>query len=349
MLSKHPIEDIYAEAKAYALKGTLLDRTFIESLASARSVKEIAEKLTSTPYSKVIRRPEEVDSARKLESLLRAALALDYYRLGKWFRHSNMLTAYFRKLLGWDLKMVLRAVHQGKSFEEIMDLLYLKAEEILGRRELLVKILASSTIDEGIALLEGDPFYEPLRRALKIYKEKGDPTIFDLYIDKVVYSEIAGSVMKEKKLRKGISVNRHFWEFVELDLLRYNLTCILRGKILGLQQSEINELLVDFGKMETLKKVIEARNVEEVWRYVKRLGLKGTLKANTIESILQKLEEETRSKELSLARSSFYRKVMTPSVVLAYLKLKEREIEHISKVALGVELGLPREEILSSF
>ena len=346
MLSKHPIEDIYAEAKAYALKGKLLDRGFIESLASLASVREVAERLASTPYAEVIKRPEEVDSSRKLEALLRAALALDYYRLGKWFRQADVLTAYFRRLLGWNLKMVLRAKHQGKSFEEIMDVLYLKAEEILGRRELLVKIAASSTIEEGIGLLEGDPFYEPLKRALEIYKEKNDPTIFDLHIDRVVYSEIHNCVIKRRRMRRKPSVNKHFWDFVELDLMKYNLSTILRGKLLGLPNSEIKELVIEGD--ENLFGLVEARSAEEVGKYLRRLGFRKAAKAGSIEAMLQAVEEELRAKELSLARSAFYRRAMTPTVVLAYLKLKEREVEDLAKVALGVELGLPKDEILSS-
>lgn len=348
MLSKQPIEDIYAEAKAYALKGKLLDRSFIESLASLSSVREVVERLASTSYAEVIRGPEDVDSSRKLEGLLRAALALDYYRLGKWFRQADVLTAYFRRLLGWNLKMVLRAKHQGKSFEEIMDILYLKAEEILGRRELLVKMAASSTIEEGIDLLEGDPFYKPLKKALEIYKEKKDPTIFDLHIDKVVYTEIYNCVIKRRKIRRKPSINKHFREFVELDLMKYNLSSILRAKLLGLPNSEIKELIVGLEGNENLLGLIEARTTEEVGKYLKRLGFRRAAKVENIEAMLQAVEEELRAKDLSLAKSAFYKRTMTPTVVLAYLKLKEREVENLAKVALGVELGLPKDEILSS-
>lgn len=347
MLVKQPIEDIYTEAKAYALKGALLDRNFIDSLASLSSVREIAERLASTPYAEVIRGPEGVDSSRKLEGMLRAALALDYYELSKWFRRAEVLKAYLGRLLGWNLKMVLRAKHQGKSFEEIMDVLYLKAEEILGRREVLVKILASSTIEEGIELLKGDPFYEPLKKALEVYKEKRDPVIFDLYIDRTVYTEIRNSVVRKRRVGRK-QVDKNFMEFVELDLLKYNLSTILRAKLLGLPTSEIRELIVGLDEVDELIKLLEARSVEEIGRCLKKLGFDRAASAGSIESMLQAVEEELKAREVALARSAFYKRVMTPTVVLAYLKLKEVEVENLIKVALGIELGLPKDRIFSS-
>ena len=336
--------DTFSEVKAYALKGMLLDRKFIDSLIPSKSLEEMMEKLAASPYKEVINLIKPPFTATKIESALRAHLALQYYQLGRWFPFSSVILAYFKRLIGWDLKIVIKAKLEGKTFDEVKDSIFLKAEEILKRRELIVKLMAASTLKEGLELLRGDPFYEPLKQALKEFEERKDPTIFDIYIDREVYNGIA-RVLTEKIDRR---LKEAFESFIRHDIRTYNILSVLRAKALDLPSTTIEKLVVFIERREVeairIRRLIRARSVEEIADIIRRLGYIELGKIESLHDLITFLEKRSLEKDYELAKITFY-KEPTPAAVLAYLKLKEFEIENLSKIAFGIEFNLPREEI----
>jgi V/A-type H+-transporting ATPase subunit C len=341
------ITGIYSEAKAYALKGRLLDRTFIEGLASLNSLDALTEKLSTTPYREVLTQQKGPLMASKLEGMLRAHLAIQHHQLAKWFPDSRVLMAYFMRLIGWDMKMVIHAKLEGKSFEEISTSIFLKAEELLKRRELLVKLMAASTIKEGVELLKDDPFYQPLKEALSQYEKRKEAFIFDIFIDREVYRRINDSIIKRK--RPVERVDKHFEPFVSFDIDRYNLLTILRAKAIELPPSSIESLIIarKGDKVRLLQKLIQAKSFQDISRILTSLGYGRLIKADNLDEVIYTLERELKIREYYMAKSTFYKRTMSPGVVLAYVKLKELEVENLAKIAFGIEARLPRQDILN--
>ena len=73
---------------------------------------------------------------------------------------SSILSAYFLKHVTWNLKIVLKGKALGKSYDELLPKINLRAEELLGRRDIVVKALVSKTLDEAIGALAGSDFAE---------------------------------------------------------------------------------------------------------------------------------------------------------------------------------------------
>ena len=198
--------------------------------------------------------------------------------------------------------------------------------------------------DRGLELLRGDPFYEPLKQALKEFEERKDPTIFDIYIDREVYNGIA-RVLTEKTDRR---LKEAFESFIRHDIRTYNILSVLRAKALDLPSTTIEKLVVFIERREVeairIRRLIRARSVEEIADIIRRLGYIELGKIESLHDLITFLEKRSLEKDYELAKITFY-KEPTPAAVLAYLKLKEFEIENLSKIAFGIEFNLPREEI----
>src|ERR687888_110155 len=130
-------------------------------------------------------------------------------------------------------------------------------EELVGRRDIIVKSLVAKNLEEAVAAISGSEFGEDATRAAAIYKEKDDLRIFDVYLDHVFYHEL-GRAMNAESQSPDVK------KVASTDIDSYNVLAILRGKFWNLSTSDINDLIVTTTSKvtrETLQKMI---NVEKI-------------------------------------------------------------------------------------
>ena len=61
--------------------------------------------------------------------------------------------------------MILKGKALGKSYEELLPKINLRAEELVGRRDLVVKALVAQDLDEAVSVLSGSEFFEQASKA----------------------------------------------------------------------------------------------------------------------------------------------------------------------------------------
>ena len=115
---------------------------------------------------------------------------------------AGILNAYFIKYITWNLKIVLKGKALGKSYEELLPKVNLRAEELVARRDILVKGFSGQKFrGSDCRNFWGSEFGEDVgegQAAIK-YKEKGDLRIFDTYLDHAFYHDLGRAMTAESQ------------------------------------------------------------------------------------------------------------------------------------------------------
>ncbi|MDQ3848036.1 MAG: V-type ATPase subunit, partial [Thermoproteota archaeon] len=233
----------------------------------------------------------------------------------------------------------------NKTYEELLPKVNMRAEELVGRRDLVVKALVAKDFDEAVNSLAGSEFGEDARKAAQAYKEKGDIRVFDTYLDHAFYKSLDRAVAFESKLQDA-------QKLIGIDIDSYNILSILRGKFWGLSQNEMNDLIVTTTTKvprDILQRMINTEKIQDA------IGeLAGTIykeqiprtAVNDIDAIMQ-LESAFQKESLRRMMNS-YRTVFTVANMLASIKLMAYEIKNLASIAAGVEQRIPADKIMTS-
>ena len=115
--------------------------------------------------------------------------------------------------------MILKGKALGKSYEELLPKINLRAEELVGRRDLVVKALVAQDFDEAVSVLSGSEFFEQASKAAAAYKEKKDLRLFDIYLDHVFYKTL-------DKAMKSEAQDPDIKRVVSVDIDSYNVLAV---------------------------------------------------------------------------------------------------------------------------
>jgi V/A-type H+-transporting ATPase subunit C len=258
---------------------------------------------------------------------------------------SAILNAYFVRHITWNLKIILKGKAMGRTYEELLPKINLRAEELVGRRDLVVKALVAKDFDEAVNSLAGSEFGEDAKKAAQSYKEKGDVRVFDTYLDHAFYKSLDRAVVFESKLQDA-------QKLVGIDIDAYNVLAVLRGKYWGLSPADVADLIVTTTtkvSKDMLQKMINTEKIQEAIGELAATTYKDLIPrsaANDIDAIMQ-LEAGFEKEALKRIMNSF-RTVFTVANLLASLKLMGYEIRNLAAIAAGVEQKIPADKIMAS-
>jgi V/A-type H+-transporting ATPase subunit C len=336
---------IFGTVLAHTMRGRMLTKTGLQTLAESRDVEELVTRMKNTIYLDVLAKLQKPFTAEKLEGALREHLVNTHAKMVAIASGSAVLNAYFVKYITWNLKLVLKGKVLGRTYEELLPKVNLRAEELVGRRDLVVKALVSKDIDEAISSLQGSEFGDDARKAAVAYKEKGDVRLFDTYLDHAFYKSLERSMVNESKLED-------VRKLVGVDIDAYNVLAVLRAKYWGLSAAETNDLIVTTTARVTRDQLQKMMNVEKVQDAIGELAntayrdLIPKSAANDIDAIMQ-LEHGFELTSIRRIMAS-YRSVFTVGNMLASIKLMSFEIKNLAAIATGVEQKIPVEKIMAS-
>lgn len=334
-------DDSYSAAKAFAVKGTLLSAQAMQDLTESRNLEELAVKLKGTPYAESVSRVERPYSAAKLEFAFLEHLSATHFRLMR--RSTNQqLAAYYMKYIARNLKTVLKGKAIGKAYDDLVKHVDLYPEELIGRRDLIVKALSAPDLNEAVKLLKESEFGDAVASASKSYEETGNVQVFDLYLDQVLYDDI------RKSFREGEYEVRLVKPLVAIDIDSYNILAILRSKLWDLPVSEQRSLMVNpvTVKRDILDRMIAAPTVPDAMKYLQETNYRDIApKGGADEAMVSQLEEAFTALTHTRAQYAFIWE--SGEIGVAIIKLLEAEIRHLSAIAFGVEVGAPPQTILA--
>ena len=324
---------IFGTVRAFAEKGKMLSKTELELFADSRDLDELVMKLKNSAYTDVMAKLQKPINAEKIENLLREDLVDFHASMARIVTRQDLLNAYYTKYIIWNLKVILKGKAMDRTYEEILPHVNMRAEELIGRRDIVVKALVAKDLEEAISTLQSSEFGGDVSRAAQAYKEKGDIQIFDVYLDHSYYQALATAYTV---IGKPADVH----PIVGLDVDSYNTLSTLRAKYWGLSEMHIKSLRIKptFRVQEDiLDKMSNAENVKEAISVFSSTVYKSIVPndANEIEMI-SKLEEGFERLIYRRAVTA-YSKMFSYSTMIAAVKLKSFEVRNLGAIAFGVE------------
>ena len=341
----------YIGTKAYALKGSMIDSQAILKLAESASLDELVNRLRGTAYADYLTALSPPFRARKLELALRERLAALHYSVIQGSGKYALIQLYYSKNIAWDLKLALKAKALGRSYEETVEYLDMKAEELVGRRDLIIKVLSARDINEAVSMLSGTEFFADVEKAAARYNTKGEIRFFDVYIDHAILAAIAKEYSVNSKVYSARPPNVNgVDEMVAVDIDAYNVSATLRSKLWGLSEQETLELLVSpTGRLptSTLSSMARAESTAEAVKLLEptyRFNLQGVQKD---EELIDAVEDGFSKLSKDTAGLAFVWQGLGPGAMLALIKLMEFEVGNLAAIAIGIEAGIEPKKIMS--
>ena len=336
---------IFGTVVAHSLRGKMLSKTELQTLAESRDIEELVTRMKNTVYLDALAKLTRPFTAEKVEGALREYLVNQHAKMVNIANGSAILNAYFVRHITWNLKIILKGKAMGRTYEELLPKINLRAEELVGRRDLVVKALVAKDFDEAVNSLAGSEFGEDAKKAAQSYKEKGDVRVFDTYLDHAFYKSLDRAVVFESKLQDA-------QKLVGIDIDTYNVLAVLRGKYWGLSPADVTDLIVTTTtkvSKDTLQKMINTEKIQEAIGELAATNYKDLIPrsaANDIDAIMQ-LEAGFEKEALKRIMNSF-RTVFTIANLLASLKLMGYEIRNLAAIAAGVEQKISADKIMAS-
>lgn len=332
---------VYAGVKARGMKGKLMQKKDLQTLAESRDLDELVTRLKNTAYGDVISKITKPFSAGKIEMALRDRQADQHHTMVQASGGSNVLYAYFTRFILRDLKIILKGKILGRTHEQIESAVSLHAEELIKERDIIVKALVAKDFDEAVNTLKGIGIAQEVERAYALYNEKKQIQMLDLYFDKFFYENLARAV------KSSTDQSVHAACGTEIDF--YNIMSILRGKFWGLDENQIQHLLVPQGtaSKELISRMISADTIKNALNELLSTRYKDLVPQE--ENAIDAISQFERSFEIRLyndMRSQFVR-IFSFATVVAITRLLEIEVRNIASIAFAVEQGIPTDVVMA--
>ncbi len=331
--------NVYASVKSYSKRGRLLKKADFQTLSESRDLEELMTRIKNTIYGESVSDVQKPYTSQKIENALRGHLADVHYSIAKTAGDKSIFNAYYMKFIISNLKSVLKGKILGKSQEEIELHINLRAEELIKQRDIVLKALVAKDFEEAVASLSSGQFGEEIAKAAALYNDKKNIQIFDLYFDKILFKNL-GKAMKNADVSK----------LVGMDIDFYNLLSVIRGKFWGLEEEQINDLIVSTttgASRELLGRMISAGSVRDAFNELTSSKYKNLIPET--ENELDAIAEFERAFELEIYQSSLrsFSKMFNFATIIGITKLTAYEVRNLAAIAYAVEQKIPTEITMS--
>lgn len=335
-------KNVYASVKSYSQRGKLLSRSDFQTLAESRDLEELITRIKNTVYAESVSALSKPFSAQSIENALRSHLADIHYSIAKTSGGSGVLDAYYLKFIITNLKLILKGKALGKSQEEIESHINLHAEELIKKRDVIIKALVAKDLDEAVSSLNTVKMSEEIAKAVAIYNDKKQLQIFDTFFDKILYSHLG-------KSRQSAGDNEAV-RLVGMDIDFYNILSILRAKFWELDEQQMQDLIVvqtPSAPKELLDKMMAAATLRDAFSELSATRYKDLVPQT--ENDLDALSEFERAFEVEIYKASnrSFNKMFSFATVIGITKLTSYEVRNLAAIAFAVEQNIPTETTMS--
>ena len=334
-------KNVYASVKSYSKRGKLLKKADFQVLAESRDLEELMTRIKNTIYGESVTDVQKPYTSQGIESALRSHLADVHFSIAKTSGSSGVLDAYYMKFIISNLKSILKGKVLGKSQEEIETHLNLHAEELIKQRDVVVKALVAKDLEEAVASLNSVQFGEEIAKAAALYNEKKNIQIFDTYFDKILYQYLSGA-MKNYSDKTAV-------QLVAMDIDFYNILSVIRGKFWGLQEEQIQDLIIPTSPpaRELLGRMMAATSVRDAFNELSSTKYKNLLPQ--VENELDAIAEFERAFEMAIYQASLrsFTKMFSFATIVGITKLTAFEVRNLAAIAYAIEQKIPTETTMS--
>jgi len=334
-------QKVYASVKSYSQRGRLLPKSIIQTLAESRDLDELVTRIKNTKYADGVSKITKPYTAEKIESALRNHLADIHFTIAKT-AGNPVLDAYYTRFLIWNLKLILKGKILNKSQSEIEPYLNLHAEELIKKRDIILKALIARDLEETVTNLNSTEFGEDIAKAVALYNDKKNIQIFDTYFDKIIIQQI-GSALR-------VSGDKDVSRIVGMEIDFYNLLSVLRGKFWGLDEQQIHDLIVSHtssAPKDLLGRMIAAPSVREAFNELTNTRYKDLMPQS--ENAIDAIAEFERKFEIAMYKTAIntFTRMFSAATSVGITKLTSYEVRNIAAIAFAVEQKIPSQTTMS--
>lgn len=338
-------KSVYSGTKAFAIRGSILTFEQLDELADSDSLETLVSKLKGTPYGDSLSDLQKPYDAVKIELALRRRLVKVARSMITATSNSKVLQAYYSRFLAENLKTILKGMALDRSYEDIVRFVDLYAEELVGNRDVIVRVLASRRLDEAVSTLRSTQYGEAAEAAVKAFTETGNFQVIDLYIDRAYYRTLLNGFLAERSDRRDMR------ELVALDVDAFNITSVLRAREWGLSPGDAEQLIVEPEfrvPREALVALARSESAGESISQLDRTPYAGlvTQQDSSNPGWISLLEASFEKMKVRAARRTFTWDIFSTSEALGILKLIEYEIRALAAIGFGIEQKIPRNEVM---
>lgn len=334
-------KNVYASVKAYSKRGKLLTKADFQTLAESRDLEELMTRIKNTVYNDAVADVQKPYTSQSIESALRSQLADIHYSIAKTSGNSGVLDAYYMKFIVSNLKLILKGKVLGKSQEELETHVNLHAEELIKQRDVVVKALVAKDLEEAVASLNSVQFGDEIAKAAALYNEKKNIQIFDTYFDKILFQYLSGAMKNY--------ADKEATKLVAMDIDFYNILSTIRGKFWGLQEDQIQDLIISTGPSgkELIGRMMAAGSVRDAFNELSSTKYKELIPQS--ENELDAVAEFERAFEMMIYRTSLrsFTKMFSFATIVGITKLTAFEVRNLAAIAFAIEQKIPTETTMS--
>ncbi|MCS6788495.1 MAG: V-type ATPase subunit [Aigarchaeota archaeon] len=337
----------YVSVLAFAMRGKLLDKRALEDLTDSKSLDDLVLALRATHYSETMSELSPPLSARRIEQALRRYLYRYHYSLIKYTSWNSAMVSLFERYLVRELKSAVRGVVSGMVTDELLREIDFTPAELTGRRDLLARTAACRSATELPSALRGTDYERPVRTALEYFERTGDLAAIDMELDKVIAGSLTESI---RRLRQ---YDRRWMKWMtDRYLNSIVVEAVLRAKAWRLEPREIRRAIegirtdVPRAMMDVLLESADAESISRALKVLEGKGIPPISERANLNAMASQLRERAWRDLVSRAQRAF---LLTDSHIVlsvASIFLLEDEVSRLTSVATGIEMRLPREEIL---
>jgi len=334
-------QKVYASVKSYSQRGRLLPKSILQTLAESRDLDELVTRIKNTKYADGISKITKPYTAEKIESTLRSHLADIHFSIAKT-AGNPVLDAYYTRFLVWNLKLILKGKILNKNQSEIEPYLNLHAEELIKKRDIILKALVARDLEETVTNLNSTEFGEDIAKAVALYNDKKNIQIFDTYFDKIIIQQI-GSALR-------VSGDKDVSRIVGMEIDFYNLLSVLRGKFWGLDEQQIHDLIVSHtssAPKDLLGRMIAAPSVRESFNELTNTRYKDLIPQS--EGDIDAIAEFERKFEIAMYKAAIntFTRMFSAATSVGITKLTSYEVRNIAAIAFAVEQKISPQTTMS--
>ncbi len=333
-------KNVYASVKSYSKRGKLLKKADFQTLAESRDLDELMTRIKNTVYGDAVSDVEKPYTSHGIESALRSSLADVHYSIGKT-AGGGIMDAYYLKFIISNLKQILKGKVLEKSQKEIESHINLHAEELIKQRDVVLKALVAKDLEEAVANLSQTEFGEEIAKAAALYADKKNLQIFDTYFDKILYSRLV-KALKSGDIDAG--------KLVGMDIDFYNILSVIRGKFWGLDEQQIQDLIViqSPAAKDLLGRMMSAATIRDAFNELSNTKYRGLVPPQ-VENELDAIAEFERAFEIAIYQASLnsFTKMFSLATTVGITKLTAYEVRNLAAIAYAVEQKIPTETTMS--
>ena len=347
------LDDVtYSATKAYSYRGGIIDAQTITSLTESSDLDELVTKLKATPYDAAVSRISTPYSARKIEKACYEHVSDIHCKLMKTSPAGELLSAYYLKHIARNLKIILKGKALGKSETELEEYVDLYTEELIGRRDLLVKVMTADTLQDAIDSLSGSEFYKDIITALKMYNDNPQINVFDVYIDKAYHTQLVNTYTKLDTTSIPIveSISIKLRPIISHYIDSYNVISVLRAKQWNFDTEQIKEILIkptfDI-KFKKLNQMALTDDVETAMKMLESTSFRRFIPTSfdNLADAISMLDSNIKNYEYHKFNKVFVWNAFTDLVSLALIRVKEFEAANIATISFGIENNIETKTI----